>query len=182
MTKRERNMLIILGVVAVAALAIFLFVVRGGGEPAEEAAPTPTVTSPPPPAVEPTPEPDRRPRPPRAFAFFGGRDPFVPLVVEQVEPTDDTTDGAPPVEAPADGAEEEAREGVTMGGRNVSVIDVFTRDGRELVQVQVDGETFVVGEGDTFAGNFRVVSIEDPCATFLFGDETFTVCEPGERK
>jgi hypothetical protein len=64
----------------------------------------------------------------------------------------------------------------------VVVIDVFTQDGQEVVQVEVDGRTFTVGEGDTFAQNFQVVSISDTCATFLFGDESLTTCEGGRPK
>jgi hypothetical protein len=67
-----------------------------------------------------------------------------------------------------------------MGGRDVALIDIFTRGGEPVAQVSVDGQTFVVGEGDRFAGNFEVTSIEGTCATFLFGDESFTLCE-GER-
>jgi hypothetical protein len=178
---RERTMLIVLGVVAVGSLAFFLLT-RGGEEPEPDSAPTPPISSPPPPVVEP---PSDRPERP-TFAFFGGRDPFVPLVVPQAAGEPAPEDAAPPVdEVDEDGDRADGdvdQDGVTMGGRRVSVIDVLTEDGRPVVQVQVDGETFVVGEGDRFAGNFEVVSIDDPCATFLFGDETFTLCEPGERK
>jgi hypothetical protein len=189
MTGRERNMLIILGVIVVAAAAVFLLT-RGGGAP-EEAAPT----LPTPPQVAPPVEPP--PKPPRIPTFFAARDPFVPLVIVPVEtaPTDGDGDGAPPPDGddvgpptggppvepppPGDGG---VQPGVTVGGRTVVVIDVFTQDGQEMVQVEVDGETFTVSEGDTFAKNFETVSIEGECATFLFGDETFTTCEGGRPK
>lgn len=190
MAPRERNMLILLGVVVVAAGAFFLLT-RGGGAP-EEAAPTPTAS--PPPAVTsppPGPPPDPEP-PPRAFGFFGGRDPFVPLVAADVggpagaEPTDPGEEPAPPGEEPIEpippGAEKEEQEGVTKGGERVAVVDVFVRGGQEVVQVTVGDRGFVVAEGETFAQNFQVVAINDPCATFLFGDEQFTLCEPGEKK
>jgi hypothetical protein len=190
MTSRERNMLIILGVIVVAAAAVFLLT-RGGGAP-EEAAPT----LPTPPQVAPPVEPP--PKPPRIPTFFAARDPFVPLVILPVEgtaPPDGDGDGAPPPDgdgggpptggppveppAPGDGG---VQPGVSVGGRTVVVIDVFTQDGQEMVQVEVDGETFTVSEGDTFAQNFETVSIEGECATFLFGDETFTTCEGGRPK
>ena len=184
MTSRERNMLIILGAVVVVAAAVF-FLTRGGGEP-EEAAPTPPA---PPPVAPPA---EETPRPPRIPVFFAARDPFVPLVVaptEEVAPTDGEADGdvaqpppdgQPPVEPPADGDGEQP--GVSVGGRSVVVIDVFTRAGEDVVQVTVDGQSFVLGEGDRFAGSFEVVSIEGECATFLFGDEQFTGCEGGRPK
>lgn len=178
---RERNLLIGLGVIVVAAGAFFLLT-RGGGAP-EEAAPTPTAS--PPPAVTsppPGPPPDREP-PPRAFGFFGGRDPFVPLVsaepagaapAEPAEPGEEPTE---PIEPIPPGAEEDEQEGITMGGERVAVVDVFVRGGQEVVQVTVGDRSFVVSEGETFARNFKVVAIDDPCATFLFGDERFTDCE-----
>jgi hypothetical protein len=188
MSARERNLLILLGVLAVAALAWFLLF--GGGGDDEEPSPTPVTPPSPLPTAEPVPqEPGRRP--PRTFAFFGGRDPFVPLVVAEAgaagtgtaaaptEPTDGEapTDGFEPTDGDQDG---DGGGPVSMGGREVVLIDVFTRGGEQVVQVSVDGETFVVGEGERFAGNFEVTSIEGTCATFLFGDESFTLCE-GER-
>ena len=56
------------------------------------------------------------------------------------------------------------------------VLDVIARDGEEFVQVPVDGQVFTVQEGDTFAGNFRVVAIKDPGATLLFGDQQLEEC------
>jgi hypothetical protein len=56
----------------------------------QQAAPTPTS----PPQVAPGPV-DRPPKPPKTPTFFGGRDPFVPLVIPDVGTgiTDGTTDG-----------------------------------------------------------------------------------------
>lgn len=192
MSPRERNMLIVLGVVAVAALAFFLLT-RGGGAP-EQAAPTPT-TSPPPTVTTPPPgpPPDEK-APPRAFGFFGGRDPFVPLVVAEEgaggtgtapaspAPPGDPGDPVDPVETPPPDAERDEAQSVVKGGKRVQVVAVFMRGGQEVVQVSVGGTVYVVAEGDTFARNFKVVSIDDPCASFLFGDEQFTLCEPREKK
>jgi hypothetical protein len=194
MSTRERTMLIVLGVIVVAAGAFFLLT-RGGEEP-EQAAPAPTS----PPQVAPGPV-TRPPKPPRTPTFFGGRDPFVPLVVPPVTgtgttdgTTDGTQDGGAPTDdgAPTDGGQPTdgvtppqgpgQQPGVTVGSRSVVVIDVFTRNGREVVQVEVDGRTYTVGEGDTFAQNFQVTSISGTCATFLFGDESFTTCEGGRPK
>jgi hypothetical protein len=189
MSARERNLLILLGVLAVAALAWFLLF-GGGGDAEEEAAPTPVTPPSPAPTAEPVPPAGPNRRPPRTFAFFGGRDPFVPLVVAEegaggtgtatapTEPTDGETpaDGFEPTNGDQDG-DGGGGAPVSMGGRDVQLIDVFTRNGEPVVQVSVDGETFVVGEGERFAGNFQVTNIEGTCATFLFGDESFTLCE-----
>jgi hypothetical protein len=186
-------MLIVLGVVAVGAAAFFLVTSLGGDGGDEQAAPTP-VTSPP--AVVPAPGPgDGEPpqEPPRAVTFFGGRDPFVPLVVVAEEVTAPTgeapapaeEDGAapPPEEVPAgeapvepvpSGAEEETMPGTTVGGRRVTLVDIVDGD---TVQVTVDGETFTVDEDEEFAQNFQLVSVSGNCARFLFGDESFTLCQ-----
>jgi hypothetical protein len=184
LSPRDRRAMIILGVLAAAAAAFF-FLTRGGGEPPEEAAPPTTA---PPPVVTPSPTPTGRP--PR-FTFFSGRDPFLPLVVAPTEggaPTGETpapgaSPGAPVVE-PSPGAEGEVTpEGsTTIGGHTVRVIDIFQQGGEQMVQVEVDGETFTVIEGEEFSDNFRVESIQGTCASFLFGDEPFTLCEGGERK
>ena len=58
------------------------------------------------------------------------------------------------------------------------LLDIFRRDGATRVQVEVDGTVHDVGIGETFGpnGQFELVSVADDCATFLFGDERFTLC------
>jgi hypothetical protein len=185
MSPRDRRALIILGVLAAAAAAFF-FLTRGGPPPEEEV--LPPAASPPPAAV---PSPSPTAKPPR-FTFFSGRDPFLPLVVEpaavgEAPPGEAPAPGespAPPVTEPPPGAEAGVTPegGTTIGGHRVTVIDVFTQGGQQMVQVEVDGQTFTVGEGEEFSDNFRVESISGTCASFLFGDEPFTLCEGGERK
>ena len=174
-------MLMVLGGVAVVALAFFLLT-RGGDEPADE---EPIAQ---PPIVQPSPEPTVT-GPPRLppLAILGGRDPFFPLVQQGTGDGGDGN-GAPPSPSPNGSPGPTVSpapspgNGGTIGGRDVRVLDIFVRDGKEFVQVEVDGEVFTVTEGETFAGNFKVVSIDGRCATFLFGDEQFTECEPGVRK
>jgi hypothetical protein len=185
LSPRDRRAFIILGVLAAAAAAFF-FLTRGGAPPPEEAAPP----TPPPPVVTPSPEPTGRP--PR-FTFFSGRDPFLPLVVEPEAvgeappgeaPPGEAPPGEQPVTEPSPGAEVGVTPegGTTIGGQRVTVIDVFEQGGQQMVQVEVDGQTFTVGEGEQFGDNFRVESIQGTCVSFLFGDEPFTLCEGGERK
>jgi hypothetical protein len=35
--------------------------------------------------------------------------------------------------------------------------------------------------GETFADNFELMSISGDCATFLFGDQSFTLCEEAPK-
>jgi hypothetical protein len=68
-----------------------------------------------------------------------------------------------------------------VGGTTVTVVDVFTDDdGERKASVTVNGTGYTVGEGDEFAGRFRLLDITGRCATMLFGDSRFTLCE-GER-
>ena len=185
MTKREKNMLIVLGAVAGAALLFFVFVVMGGDETGPVTAPTQPVSSPPAiPASPGTGVGEPTDEPPRAVTFFGGRDPFVPLIAPSPEATggspapngtplptgspppdgtDGTTDGDP-----TDG------DGIAVTGRPVVLIDVLDESS---VQVEVEGEPVTVSEGQRFGRSYQVVSVEASCARFLYGDESFTLCE-----
>ena len=181
LSSRDRRALIILGVVVVVAAVVGVLLLGGGdGEPEAPTAPTQGTPSP---AVPPL--PDDEEEPPPAFTFFGGRDPFEPLIVVAPPSADGTTDGTDgTTDGDADGGTGDGgrRESITVGGHDVTLIDIFTENGTEKAQVRVDGEVHVVREGGTFAGEFKLVSVQGGCANFLFGDQAFTLCEPGERK
>ena len=64
-----------------------------------------------------------------------------------------------------------------IGGHEVTLIDTFTVNGVQHATVSVDGVVYHPAEGDTFAGgNFELRDVAGNCATFLFGDESFTLC------
>ena len=186
MSGRERNLLVVLGVIVLAAGGFFLFTSLGGED--EQAAPT-NVPSPPP--IEATPGTEAGEPPsqaPRVFRFFGGRDPFVPLIVAEAGAGGATTTSAETGE-PATGGEvqpvaqdaeaEQEDLGGVAGGKMVEVVDVVDAD---TVEVVVEGEGFRVDEGQTFARNYEVASVSGTCARFLFGDESFTLCKGGAPK
>ena len=64
---------------------------------------------------------------------------------------------------------------ITIGGHHVQ-LDAVANNGRRL-QVVVDHEVWTVEEGALFAENFKLVNIDGNCARFLFGDQSFTLCE-----
>lgn len=99
----------------------------------------------------------------------GGDDPFVDPVLDPVDP-DDPLDPAPVGDDCVVGAQ------VVCDGEVVTLVDV---DGTSAV-VRVDHVVFTVAEGQTFAGTYRVVTIDGPCVTLLHGDDAFTLCE-GEQ-
>ncbi|MGZ8572093.1 MAG: hypothetical protein ACXWW5_07710 [Actinomycetota bacterium] len=65
-----------------------------------------------------------------------------------------------------------------MGGHEVVLQAVFTVDGVDTVQVEVDGTVYDVSEGETFGpnGQFELISASGNCAAFLFADDSFTLC------
>jgi hypothetical protein len=177
--------LILLGLVALLGVLWFLFL-RGGGE---ETIATPPVTTPTTePAPEETSEPDRgrKKGPLQTFEVFAPKDPFKPLIA-----ADTGTAGAPAAggstggtngSAPSGGSDISGGGGGSqnVGGRRVRLIDTFRAQGEARARVQVDGTVYTVGEGDRFADNFEVVSISGSCASLLFGDDQFSLCEGEE--
>jgi hypothetical protein len=49
--------------------------------------------------------------------------------------------------------------------------------GGKKLDVTVDGKVYTAEPGATFDDNFKLVKIDGKCATFLFGDQSFELCE-----
>ena len=66
----------------------------------------------------------------------------------------------------------------TVGGHTVTLIDTFSTNGVERADVQVDTTVYHPSVGETFGPNrqYRLQSVSGNCASFLFGDESFTLC------
>ena len=62
-----------------------------------------------------------------------------------------------------------------IGGHDVRLHSI-AGSGKEL-DVQVDGKVYTVEPGATFDDNFKLVKIDGTCARFLFGDQSFELCE-----
>ena len=70
-----------------------------------------------------------------------------------------------------------------VGGHTVVLIDASTSNGVQSATVEVDGVVYHPAEGDTFAGgNFQLRDVAGNCATFLYGDESFTLCFTPDNK
>jgi hypothetical protein len=195
LSERDRRTVTIGGVVIGVLLAGFvLFSLLGGGDEPPVAAPplTPGTGSP-----SPAPEPGGPP-----IQSFTGRDPFsVPPGLSPspaTSPTDGGGDGdGTPSPSNGDGNGDGNGNGGTgtpsptapgggssmnVGGSTVVLLDIFQRDGATRVQVEVDGTVFDVGIGQQFAGGrFELRSVGENCATFLFGDEQFTLCISAQK-
>lgn len=57
-------------------------------------------------------------------------------------------------------------------GRVVTVNTVTDQQ----AEIVVDGTIFTVGVNEDFATSFRVLALDPPCVTMLYGDEAFTLC------
>ena len=184
-------------VVLLAIAAYFLFL-RGGG--AEEVTTPPAGSAVPAPTPEPveTPGGDDDEPPVETFELFAPRDPFEPLISAAGAGGDDAggggtqidggdTDGGTDIDGDGDvdgGTGDtdtgDGTNGSNVDGHRVKVVDVFRQNGRDRAQIQVDGTVYTVDEGENFADNFRLVSASGQCATMLFGDDEFTLCEGEE--
>ena len=109
------------------------------------------------------------------FEVFAPKDPFQPLVTAAKGATSGSSD---PRKSDGDGLDRTA--GDDAGGHSVKLVDAIAQGGGSLAEVDVDDTLHTVEEGERFAENFELVSVEGVCATMLFGDEQFTTCE-GEQ-
>lgn len=165
-------LLVLVGVVALAALVFLVIIPLFGGDdtrPTTPAArrPSPSTTASP----TPTPAP-----PAETFEQFGAKDPFRPLVTEGAPPAPGPG-GTPAPAAPGPGA---AGAPAPAGGQRVQLIDVFDDAGTTKAQVRVGSTVYTVAPGQVFANNFKLVSVSGNCATLLHGDDKFTLCEGEE--
>jgi hypothetical protein len=193
-----RQLALILGGVLVLVLLLWFLFLRGGDEEPTTAAPPvpPPATTPAPDAGEDGGGEEEKPGggPVETFEVFAPKDPFDPLLTEGTGGTGETTgtgdttetdtgttdtgtdtDGDGVVDTGTDG---EIGDGTTdVQGHRVELVS--TLDGGRA-QVQVDGTVYTVDEGERFAENFELVSVSAECATLLFGDDQFTLCEGEE--
>jgi hypothetical protein len=132
------------------------------------------------PAVKPLPQP-------ASYADVSARqDPFKPLVAEPV---------AAPVAAPA-GAVPPAGTTTTttgttsgstaggssasVGGQRVALVHVYTKDGKQYAQTKVGDTVYTPAVGGVFAGSYKLLATSGSTATYLFGDEQFSLSEGQE--
>lgn len=92
--------------------------------------------------------------------------------------------GTDPGTGPGTGPDDPATEGpscvtgkaVVCDGHVVELVDVVAGEPPTAV-VRVDETAYEVTAGQAFAESFEVLAIEGSCATLLYGDDAFTLCE-----
>lgn len=188
-----QRLALILGVVVVIFFLVYLFFLRGGGEELPPQNLPPLTTPVPSETPEPEDEDDDDDGRVETFEVFAARDPFEPVVEEggggdEGEEGDEGDDaGDDDADASDDDADtdDDADDGTEVGGgdegsetHRVRVVSVHPS--RERAQVQIDGTVYEVDEGERFAENFQLVNASGQCATMLYGDDEFTLCEGEE--
>ena len=100
----------------------------------------------------------------------------VPITVPTTIPTTvTTTTGTTTTPPPGNGDGDRPGNKILIGGHDVKLVSV-SGNGKKL-DVQVDGKVYTVEPGATFDDNFKLVKIDGKCAKFLFGDQSFELCE-----
>ena len=65
--------------------------------------------------------------------------------------------------------------------QRVALLNVYQSGGRTVADVRVNDTVFTkLAPGDVFDTNFKVVSLQGSCGSFLFGDERFELCKGQE--
>lgn len=100
-----------------------------------------------------------------SFQVSQPRDPFRPLITEESGTTGTGTGTG---------------NGFEPSGTRVTLVEIRDVSGVLRATVKVDGTEYDVGVGDTFAGNFKVVSLDSDSGVFLYGDNAFELSEGQE--
>jgi hypothetical protein len=176
----RQRMTLVVGAVVVLLAALWVLFLRGGDEGKEATAPAGVRIA----AVQPETAEDKvvKPKKPgsgpvETFEVFAPKDPFRPLLNEGGGKGED---GA---KDDGDGGDQGSGGGSAsqnIEGHTVKLVDVFKEDGKQRAQVQVDSTVYTMDEGETFADNFKLLSVSGQCASMLFGDDQFTLCEGEE--
>ena len=190
-SRRLVSLLSVLGVVVVAVL-VFKFVVssgdNGGDETTASTASTTTTTAA---ADEGNGEDgDVDGSDDDTFDVFATKNPFEPVISPISGNGDDNGNGTTTTTTPSDGGTTTSTVPSTNGGgrssqepiapQAVALLDVFVEDVATKARVRVGSSVYTVEAGDVFATSDRVVSLDDPCGQFLFGDSPFELCEGEE--
>jgi hypothetical protein len=65
--------------------------------------------------------------------------------------------------------------GINPTGKRVSLLEIRDESGVKKAVLTVDGQTYTVGVGDTFATDFKVISLSTSSGVFMYRDSVFTL-------
>lgn len=192
--KADRRKLVLgagVGALLVATLGYFVVVPAfgGGGDSADSEALVvrrrPAATAPKKPAAKPG---AKKPAQPATYADISARtDPFKPLVAEPVVAA--PVFGAPPATGGTTGGTGTGTTGggttaptgtktgssTTVGAQRVALVTIYAKDGKSYAQTKVGDTVYTPVVGDVFAGTYKLLAVSGKQATYLYGDEQFTL-------
>ena len=87
------------------------------------------------------------------------------------------------VDGDVGGVEDDGVRGRFEGGDGacgVALVTVYEKDGTQYAQTKVGETVYAPKVGGVFAGQFKLLATSGKTATYLFGDEQFTLCEGQE--
>jgi hypothetical protein len=166
---KRRQLLLVGGVAAllVLVLAAYFLFVRGGSSsnnasglvPTHHVAKTTTSAAKKPAAVTKT--------VPSTFNNVLARDPFKPLYVVP-----------PPPPAPVAAAATSTTSTTSTASSTsqpVTLVKVYSKNGKTFAQTKIGSTLYTPAVGQTFAGTFQLLSINGTAATYVQGDEQFSL-------
>ena len=124
------------------------------------------------------------------FRVAQPRDPFAPLVTSPTSttvPGETTTTGGSTTTTgggstttsstttTTGGGSTTSTTGVNPTGKRVSLLEIRDESGVKKAVLTVDGQTYTVGVGDTFATDFKVISLSTSSGVFMYRDSVFTL-------
>jgi hypothetical protein len=114
---------------------------------------------------------------PKSFQDVVGRDPFVPLYTPPVQAAPGTGTVPAPTESGAPTTDNGGSSGTTTTGvgQKVSLIRIFTKNGKTVATTKVDSTVYNPTVGSSFATSFQLLSVKGKTATYLDGDVQFTL-------
>jgi len=107
------------------------------------------------------------------YDVFASKDPFEPLVARSAAVSGDGVPAAP------EGGVTATFEGGSDDSGLHYTVKVVKVEGRSAV-IAIDGQSVSVAVGESFFERFQLLSVADDCASILFGDDQFTLCEGEE--
>jgi hypothetical protein len=128
---------------------------------------------------------------PPAYADVSARqDPFKPLVAKPVEvpaaapgavpPPTGTTGTTGTTAGSTTSGSTSSGSSASVGGQRVALVHVFSKDGKSYAQTKVGDTVYTPGVGGVFAGSYKLLATSGKTATYLFGDEQFSLSEGQE--
>ncbi len=132
------------------------------------------------------------------FRVAQPRDPFAPLITsptsttvpgESTTTTGDggsttttgggsttsTTGGGSTTTTTTSGGSTTSTTAINPTGKRVSLLEIRDESGVKKAVLTVDGQTYTVGVGDTFATDFKVISLSTNSGVFMYRDSVFTL-------